>query len=280
MPELPEVETIVCATRELLVGSKVQSAEFFRKDIRSPIPIQKIRKNIIGQTISSVERRSKFMLVNTDEGSLIFHFGMTGVLKILDRKEPAVSHTHAVFAVLSPNEKSVHFVHFTDPRRFGQIDFLGPSSAEKARYFANLGPEPLDPKLDLAQHLFERSRKKKAPIKSFLMDGRNVVGVGNIYASESLFLVGLNPEVPCGKLDHGMFAKIAASVIKVLRDAIRAGGTTFRDFRSIDGSAGYFRTKLNVYGRVGEPCHACNDTIQSIVIGGRSTFFCPSCQSR
>jgi len=278
VPELPEVETIVCATREILVGSIITSGHFFRKDIRGPIPIEKIHKNIFGQVIRKVERRSKFMLVVTEGGSLVFHFGMTGVLKVLDQQEPVALHTHAVFTIKEENSGKKQFIHFSDPRRFGLVDFLGPLPDDREKYFEGLGPEPLDPSLDLAQHLFDRSRKRHAPIKSFLMDGRNVVGVGNIYASESLFLVGVHPQAPCGALDLQTFCKLGSSVQKVLKQAIRAGGTTFRDFRSIDGATGYFRTKLNVYGRNDEPCLKCDDTIKSIVLGGRSTFFCPSCQ--
>lgn len=271
MPELPEVETTKEAIRLFIGTDMFTGIKFYRKDIREPIPRTLIKKALIGQKILRIYRRSKYIIIETKAGSTFFHLGMSGNILAKPSRTPDVNHTHAVFSI-TPKKH----LHFVDPRRFGRIGFTK-LAIDQHKYFKELGPEPLEThRLD--DHLFASSRGKKKPIKTFLMDSQNVVGVGNIYASESLYKSGVNPTRPCGDVDEKTFKLIAREIKATLRRAIKAGGTTLKDFKTVDGSPGYFAIRLNVYGRDGEPCRKCSATIEAITQSGRRTFYCPQCQ--
>jgi formamidopyrimidine-DNA glycosylase len=202
---------------------------------------------------------------------------MSGVIDINSSPTPQVKHTHAIFRFRCTDGQE-RFLHFVDPRRFGKIGFIHPGAEARESEFKDLGVEPLDETVALGDYLWKQSRNKSAPIKNFIMDQRVVVGVGNIYASESLFRARISPLKSANKVTRACYEQLAASIRETLSDAIEQGGTSFRDFRHVDGTKGYFEVKLNVYGRVGQSCSACNGMIRQIRQSGRSTFYCPRCQ--
>lgn len=280
MPELPEVECLTRAVRGVLKGGQLLAARFLRKDLRSPIPSAAFRRVLVGQCIEDVVRRSKYMLVRTPRGFGIFHLGMTGNIFVETSATPARLHTHAVFHIAGADGREL-WLHFVDPRRFGRIDALEGGAGELARHpsFAGLGPEPLEATAaELGRYLYETSRGRAAPIKNFLMDQRVVVGVGNIYASESLFRAGIHPGRKAGAIPHRRYDLLARYIRETLEKAIAAGGTSFSDYRHPDGDTGYFQVELNVYDRAGEPCRVCGTTVRQLRQAGRSTFYCGCCQ--
>jgi formamidopyrimidine-DNA glycosylase len=280
MPELPEVECLTRAVRKVVKGGRLVRADFLRKDLRDPIPIREFKAIMEGAVVEDVVRRSKYLLMQTKRGYGVFHLGMTGNMLWRQSPKPEIPHTHAVFTIEDKKGRA-GYLHFVDPRRFGRIDCVECSDRDTLyahEYFADLGPEPLT-HADLGAYLFEKSRGKSQPIKSFLMDARIVVGVGNIYASESLFRAGINPKRKAGAVTRERFAKLAKCVVQTLEESIEAGGTTFRDFKNSDGNPGYFRVQLHVYDRSGEPCGKCGTLIKDLRQSGRTTFFCPVCQS-
>jgi formamidopyrimidine-DNA glycosylase len=276
MPELPEVECMTRAVRTVLEGGTIQHAEFLRKDLRDPIPIDEFEELVVGQKVAEVFRRSKYHLWRTKKGVGVFHLGMTGALLLKASEDPDMAHTHAVFAFKQGKTKG--FLHFVDPRRFGRIAVVEGQQLETHALFSDLGVEPLET-AELGAYLFAKSRKKKAPIKSFIMDARVVVGVGNIYASESLFASGIHPEREAGSITRARYDLLAECIKATLAKAIKAGGTTFRDFKNSDGNPGYFAVELRVYDRAGEACGNCGKEVKSLRQSGRSTFFCAFCQS-
>jgi formamidopyrimidine-DNA glycosylase len=277
MPELPEVECLTRAVRRVLKGGRLVGAEFFRSDLRDPIPIDQFRALLVGQPVEDVFRRSKYMVVRTPRGLGVFHLGMTGNIIQRPIAKPGVAHTHAVFAIEDKSGQT-SYLHFIDPRRFGRIDCIEGTVIDEHPWFAELGPEPLAAKA-LGAHLFEESRGRKQPVKAFLMDARVVVGVGNIYASESLFRAGIHPLRKAGSVSSQRYARLGEAVRETLKAAIKAGGTTFRDFKNSDGNPGYFALKLAVYDREGEACPRCGAAIEQVRLAGRSTFFCGTCQT-
>ncbi len=276
MPELPEVECLTRAVRSVLEGGVLQRAEFLRPALRDPIPVEEFNALVVGQKIDEVFRRSKYLLMRTGKGLGVFHLGMTGALLLKDSNTPSVAHTHAVFQFKDRNGKK-GFLHYVDPRRFGRIACVAGQDLSAHVLFAELGVEPLATD-SLGAYLFDKSRGKKQPIKSFIMDGHVVVGVGNIYASESLFRSGISPKRHAGAVSRARFEKLGASIKATLELAIRAGGTTFRDFKNSDGNPGYFAVELKVYGRAGDPCESCGTVVRSIRQSGRATFYCGFCQ--
>lgn len=277
MPELPEVECLTRAVRGVLKGGTIVEASFLRKDLRDPIPMDEFREVLVGEVVEDVFRRSKYLLVKSRRGFGVFHLGMTGAIIEHDRAEPQETHTHAVFKFLSAKGKE-KYLHFVDPRRFGRIAALSGDSFEKHAFFVDLGPEPLITK-DLGRHLFETSRGRSAPVKAFIMDAKVVVGVGNIYASESLHRAGIHPKRKAGQISRERYDLLAKEIQATLKDAIKAGGTTFSTYRNSDGNPGLFVVKLKVYDRKNEACESCGRKIRQITQAGRSTFFCAFCQS-
>lgn len=277
MPELPEVECLTRAMRGVIEGGKVVNVAFHREDLREPIPMDEFRRILEGQQVESVFRRSKYILVKSPKGFGILHLGMTGNILEHSTRDPKVAHTHAVIEVQTKRGRNV-FLHFVDPRRFGRIDCFSGERFESHPMFEHLGPEPLEHP-DLGKHLFKTSRNRKTPIKAFIMDAKYVVGVGNIYASEALFRARISPLKAAGLLSRKSFDRLAVEIKKTLLASIDAGGTTFRDFRTTDGNPGYFAVSLNVYDRAGQPCTKCENEILQVRQSGRSTFYCPVCQS-
>jgi len=275
MPELPEVECLTRSVASAISGLKCIDIVFYRDQIRDPIPKEKLRRVLVGQKIANVFRRSKYMLIETSTGIGVVHLGMTGNLLRFDSRDPKIKHTHVVFTF--NKGRSSFSLHYVDPRRFGRISALFPGEIDQHEWFCDLGPEPLET-TRLSRHLFNVSRRKISPVKTFLMDPRVVVGVGNIYACEALYLAGINPMRKAADLNEHEYSLIAAAVKKTLKKAIAAGGTTFRDFKNSDGSAGYFAVDLNVYDRSKKPCLKCGNPVEMERISGRSTFFCAFCQ--
>ena len=238
--------------------------------LRWPVP-EEIVEELPGQVIHNVQRRAKYLLIGTPSGTAILHLGMSGSLRILERLVPPGKHDHVDILL-----DSEHYLRFNDPRRFGCLLWTrGDPLAHPL--LSKLGPEPLGKEFH-GEHLFRRSRGRRASVKQFLMDAATVVGVGNIYASEALFKAGIHPGRQAGRVSRQRMNLLAESVKAVLEDAISAGGTTLRDFTASDGTPGYFAQELNVYGRAGEPCTVCGDAIRQKVLGQRSTFYCKSCQ--
>lgn len=282
MPELPEVEALRRAISPLTLGHVIHQAHFYRKNLRIPIPISDFQKLIVGNKISAVTRRSKYLLLETEAETIaIFHLGMSGYMESSASPQPIHKHTHATFEIReggSSNSSPQHcYIHFVDPRRFGLITCCRAKDLQEHRFFKNLGPEPLD-RSDLAVYLFQVSRNKKVSVKNFIMNASILVGVGNIYASESLYKAGIRPTRQAGFVSLRRYQKLADAIQSTLMAAIKAGGTTLRDFRKPSGEPGYFAVDLKVYGREGEKCSLCGSLIQQIRIGGRSSFFCARCQ--
>lgn len=270
MPELPEVETTRRGIAPHIEGRIASDVIVRHHQLRWPVP-RGLKGILIGHKVNSVTRRAKYLLLAFDHGTLILHLGMSGSLRIIDSVLPADRHDHLDIVF-----EHGQALRLTDPRRFGCVLWTR-DAPQQHELIANLGPEPLSDAFS-RDYLFRRSRGRKVAIKQFIMDGKAVVGVGNIYASESLFLAGINPKRIAGKISRERYEKLTDAIKQVLAAAIEQGGTTLRDFVGGDGKPGYFAQQLNVYGREGEPCRVCGTTIRQIVMGQRSTFYCPNCQ--
>lgn len=270
MPELPEVETTRRGIEPHIKGHHVCDVIVRQPKLRWPVP-RGLKQKLSGQRINSVERRAKYLLLSFDKGTLIMHLGMSGSLRIVDAAAQPGKHDHV--DIVLDNGKALRL---TDPRRFGAVLWTK-GEPQHHELIAHLGPEPLD-EVFTGDYLHRLSRGRKSSIKQFIMDGKVVVGVGNIYASESLYLAGINPKRAAGKISLQRYRKLADAITAVLAAAIEQGGTTLRDFVGGDGKPGYFAQKLNVYGKTGEPCPDCGQPIKQIVLGQRSTYYCPHCQ--
>ncbi len=275
MPELPEVETTRRGIAPYLTDHRVRAVTLRRADLRWPIPPE-ISTRLPGQRIDAVERRGKYLLLRTAIGSALLHLGMSGSLRILAPDTPAARHDHVDLLLAPHRGEAPHLLRFTDPRRFGCL--LWQSPGEIHPLLARMGPEPLDAAF-CGDTLWHASRGHSAAVKTFLMDSHVVVGVGNIYASEALFVAGIDPQRSAGGISRARYARLADAVKHVLAAAIECGGTTLRDFVRPTGIPGYFSRELNVYARTGEPCRTCGARIRQVTLGQRSTFFCPRCQS-
>lgn len=270
MPELPEVETSRRGIEPWVVSTTIADVRIHDRRLRWPVA-RGIEKKLRGQFIKSVGRRAKYLLINTDSGTAMLHLGMTGSVFIVDRGVPAAVHDHIDIELDSGKT-----LRFRDPRRFGSFHWT--SDPSQHPLLEKLGPEPLGDDFD-GDYLHSASRGRRVSIKQFIMNAHIVVGVGNIYASESLFLAGINPRRAAGRVSRARCGRLADAIKDVLGRAIRAGGTTLRDFYGGDGEPGYFRQQLEVYDREGEHCRVCNATITSIVQGQRSTYYCKRCQT-
>src|SRR5690348_13493115 len=269
MPELPEVETTRRGLAPYVVGRTIARVEIREPRLRWPVA-KKLPHALADASIDSLERRAKYLLFGTDAGTLLVHLGMSGSLRYLaEPREPAV-HDHI----------DVHFdgggtLRFNDPRRFGSFTLTAAPGAHPL--LKDLGPEPLGDAFD-ADYLWRSTRNRRVAIKQHLMNGRIVVGVGNIYASEALFRAGIHPRRMAGRISRERFEPLVTAVRDVLRDAIEEGGTTLRNFVGGDGKPGYFGGSLRVYDREGSPCVNCGAAIERRVLGQRATFYCPRCQ--
>jgi formamidopyrimidine-DNA glycosylase len=270
MPELPEVETTRRGLLPLLHGRRIRQLEVRDPRLRWPVPGE-LPAAIRDATISGIERRAKYLLMHTDKASLLLHLGMSGSLRVCTPDTALRQHDHLIFRLDDARE-----LRFHDPRRFGCCLLL--DDARSHALLANLGPEPLDSGFS-AGYLFQQSRKRRTPLKAFIMEQRTVVGVGNIYATEALFRAGLRPGRATYRVTRAEFERLYHAIREVLAEAIDSGGTTLRDFVREDGSHGYFGQQLRVYGREGEACSVCGHSIRERRIGGRASAYCPNCQT-
>lgn len=268
MPELPEVETSRRGIEPHLVGARIVHAIVRNERLRWPVSQEII--SLSDQPVLSVQRRAKYLLLELPSGWIIIHLGMSGSLRVLPEALPPAKHDH-VDLVMSTGK----ILRYTDPRRFGA--WLWSCDLTASNVLAHLGPEPLSEAFS-ADYLFEKSRGRRTPVKPWLMDNKLVVGVGNIYASESLFVAGILPDRAAMALSYEEAALLVKTIKAVLLRSIEQGGTTLRDFLQTDGKPGYFAQELQVYGRGGEPCRVCGAPIESAKHAQRSTFFCPVCQ--
>lgn len=268
MPELPEVETSRRGIEPHLVGATILHAVIRNGRLRWPVSDEIYR--LSDTPVLSVQRRAKYLLIELPNGWMIVHLGMSGSLRVLMEDTPPGKHDH-VDLVLSNGK----ILRYTDPRRFGA--WLWTASLEGHPALAHLGPEPLSEAFNDA-YLFEKSRKRKVAVKTWIMDNKLVVGVGNIYASESLFAAGIHPDRLASSLSVAEAMRLTQAIKDVLTRSIIQGGTTLRDFQQTDGKPGYFAQALQVYGREGEACRQCGTAIKSGKHGQRSTWWCPLCQ--
>lgn len=270
MPELPEVETTLRGIKPHIIGNKVSKVIVRNPNLRWPVP-DNLAHLIEGKKLLGLQRRAKYLLLKFPNGTVLWHLGMSGNLRIVDNKTAVKKHDH-VDVVFS--QKCI--LRFNDPRRFGCVLWEAGSIEENA-LLVNLGPEPLTDEFN-AEYLFTRSRRSAKPVKTWIMDGRVLVGVGNIYANEVLFNSGIHPLRRANKLSLKQCELLVAEIKTVLGNAIKRGGTTLRDFVGSDGKPGYFAQELRVYGRGGDACVRCTKTLTEKVLGQRSTVYCTACQ--
>ncbi len=270
MPELPEVETTRRGVAPHLEGRKVTQVLVREPRLRWPIP-STLAERLIGQTLRQVSRRGKYLLFGFPRGTLIVHLGMSGSLRIVPRDSAPQKHDH--FDLLMSGGQCLRL---RDPRRFGAVLWTE-APPETHPLLAHLGPEPLNKDFD-GNHLYQQGRRRKVSIKQLIMDSKIVVGVGNIYANESLFRAGIHPGRASNRISEPRYERLATEIKSVLQAAILQGGTTLRDFQREDGQPGYFAQELQVYGKAGEPCPVCGTTLKASTQGQRSTTHCPRCQ--
>ena len=270
MPELPEVETTRRGIAPYVVGETVDKVIIREKQLRWPVPAR-LNHSLSNSVIGKLDRRAKYLLFHNQTGCMLLHLGMSGSLRIITDNSKPEKHDHVDLVF-----NAGHILRFRDPRKFGSIHWTKTDPLEHD-LLNHLGPEPLDDEFN-AEYLFNKSRNRSQAIKTFIMDSRIVVGVGNIYASESLFMAGIHPKRKAGKVSFERYELLVTAIKQVLSSAIKMGGTTLRDFVSGEGKPGYFRNELKVYDRADQPCVVCDDSIQCIRLGQRSTYYCKSCQ--
>jgi formamidopyrimidine-DNA glycosylase len=268
MPELPEVEVTRRGLAPRLAGRVISGVEVREPRLRWPVPKDVLR--LAGRTVRAIRRRGKYLLLDCGDGHLILHLGMSGSLRVLPSGTPAEKHDHFDLVL------GDRILRLRDPRRFGAV-LWSSGRLDVHPLLAHLGVEPLSRALHPAR-LHALTRAHRTPIKQFLMDGRRIVGVGNIYASESLFRAGIDPRTRANRISLKQCEKLAVAIKRTLRAAIRAGGSSLRDFVGADGAAGYFQNRYWVYDRAGQKCRRCGAKIRRVLQGQRSSFYCPTCQ--
>jgi formamidopyrimidine-DNA glycosylase len=278
MPELPEVEVTRLGIAPHIQGQELCAVKVLDGRLRWPVP-RNLPKILPGQTVQSIQRRGKYLLLEMDTGYLLIHLGMTGTLRVLPSTDPLKLHDRVTF------EFGKLSLRLHDPRKFGAVlwhpKVQGP--IEKNTLLQKLGVEPFSPEFEGelgANILYQTSRKRSIAVKQFLLAGQAVVGVGNIYCSESLFAAGIHPAKAAGKLSKPQCARLANAVRLILKKAIAAGGSSLKDFVNSEGDPGHFMVQTKVYDRKDLPCKVCKTPIKQIVQGQRSTYFCPKCQKR
>jgi formamidopyrimidine-DNA glycosylase len=269
MPELPEVETTRRGIAPHLESQVIERVILRETRLRWPVSAEVA--TLAGRRIESVSRRAKYLLMRLDRGYLIWHLGMSGSMRVLPTGSPAGDHEHVEFQLGNGLA-----LKFRDPRRFGSLFYCDDDPLQH-RLLRDLGPEPLSEEFD-ADYLYQRCRGRSAAIKTLLMNNHIVVGVGNIYASEALYLAGIRPTRAAGRISKARLAKLVDAVRKILAAAIAQGGTTLQDFTQADGKPGYFRHALQVYANKGQ-CNVCGKPIRQIVQGQRASYYCPHCQT-
>ncbi len=272
MPELPEVETVCRQLEAEIVGKTINEVSLRRSGVRIPFP-KNLKKDMENSRVKDVGRRAKYILIKLDNGNtVIAHLGMSGRLIMGNNPYTPKKHDHAIFRL--SNKKSLVF---NDPRRFGLITICNDRKLKEHPLLTHLGIEPLEPSFN-GRQLYNILKARKAPVKAALMDQESLVGVGNIYACEALFLAGIRPTRPANKVTYKEVELLATSIKQVLEKAIESGGSSFRDYVQTSGNKGYFQHSFQVYGRSGKPCTKCGRKISKITQSGRSTFYCHSCQ--
>ena len=271
MPELPEVETTVLGIRSQVIKKEVRDIIVRQSILRWPVQTEILKKNIIGKPFYSVKRRAKYLILENENGSLIIHLGMSGNLRVIDSNISPNKHDH--IDILFQDST---ILRYYDPRRFGSFHWA--KNPLLHPLIINLGPEPLSNDFS-GKYLFDRSRKRKQSVKNFIMDGKIVSGIGNIYASEVLFEAGIKPSKSAGSISLKLYISLVESIRKILKNSIKKGGTTLRDFVNIENKPGYFKQQLKVYGREGKECRKCKNLLKQMIIGQRSTVYCPKCQT-
>jgi formamidopyrimidine-DNA glycosylase len=270
MPELPEVETSRRGIAPHIEGKTFKAIIIRQSQLRWPVP-DSLTTALPGLKLDSVERRGKYLLLKTCQGTLILHLGMSGNLRITTPEHAPGKHDHVDF--IFENDT---VLRLNDQRKFGAV-LWSDGEALNHPLLATLGPEPLSAAFN-GDYLLQRAGKRSLPVKSLLMDSHIVVGVGNIYASESLFMAGILPTRPAGGVSLREYRQLAEAVKTVLQQAIAKGGTTLRDFTDAHGKPGYFQQALRVYGRADQPCLTCEEPVQQVKIGQRASYFCSVCQ--
>ena len=270
MPELPEVETTCRGIEPHIVGQVVSAVQVRQPRLRWPVP-EDLSQALVGQRIALVRRRGKYILIEAAAGSLIVHLGMTGSLRIVATDDSPRKHDHVDISFSSQRILRLH-----DPRRFGAVLWCA-GQVDVHPLLRDLGPEPLQEDFT-AQYLYHRARGRRGAVKSFVMDSRIVVGVGNIYANEALFLAGIHPSRAAGRISLRRYQLLVDAIKLVLARSVALGGTTLRDFVNSEGKPGYFSQSLKVYGRAGAQCVRCAGTLREIRLAQRSTVYCPACQ--
>lgn len=270
MPELPEVETTVRGLRPIMVGKKISEIVVRQRNLRWIVP-QNLAHILCGYEVICVERRAKYILIKFRHGTLLMHLGMSGRVKVVPHYVKPVKHDHIDFKL-----DSFLIIRYNDPRRFGCILWTS-QDIHQHHLLSNLGPEPFDQNMN-GKVLHTYSRSRSTTIKQFIMNSQMIVGVGNIYANEALFRAGLRPGRAASRVTLTEYSNLIESIRSVLREAIRAGGTTLKDFSKVNGEPGYFVQSLNVYNRLGKPCRYCRTVIKRKVIGQRASYYCPKCQ--
>jgi formamidopyrimidine-DNA glycosylase len=275
MPELPEVETVKNALAPHIEGQKIKSISFYTARLRQVLDADLFNKVFAGKQITHLTRRSKYLIFEFDHQKWILsHLGMTGSWRICSPSDERKKHEHISVSLDNGQE-----LRYCDPRRFGEFRIISSpkNRTDDPQALAHLGPEPFDDDYNQA-YLWELSRNKSKPVKNFIMDPKTVCGIGNIYASETLFRCGISPLRKTQRLRKKDCQNLITVSQEVLKSAIAAGGTTIIDFQAPDGSEGWFHQQLNVYGREGDQCTQCDRLIKRIVQAGRSSFYCPGCQ--
>jgi formamidopyrimidine-DNA glycosylase len=273
MPELPEVEVLRRSLAPLLLGEKIVGVRVRNSALREKVDRRQLGRMVRGREIRALRRRAKYLWIDLEaDRTLVIHLGMSGRLTVLGRAAPVEPHEHVAFRLGTGRRLA-----FRDPRRFGLVLALPSGSLESDPRFARLGVEPLSDEF-CGDLLGKLARRRRGPVKSFLMDGRLVAGVGNIYASEALNEAAIHPRRSVARISRQSWRRLAAAVQATLRQAIEQGGTTLNDFADGEGRSGYFQVSLRVYGREGEACPRCGRVVRSLVMSGRSTYYCPGCQ--
>ncbi len=277
MPELPEVEVLRRSLEPRLLGRRIARVEVRSPALREPLDRRSLRR-LAGRRIEGLRRRAKYLLIDLESDSvLVIHLGMSGRFTVVSANARIERHEHLAFHLDSLGRSGRHRLRLVDPRRFGLAFALPARKLETDRHFAHLGVEPLGEELT-ADYLRAAASRRRGPIKSFLMDARVVVGVGNIYACEALWQARVHPRRSVARVSAATWLRLVTAVRGVLGRAIGEGGTTLNDFTDGEGNAGYFQVSLAAYGREGEPCHRCGRALRRIMQSNRSTFYCPGCQ--
>jgi formamidopyrimidine-DNA glycosylase len=275
MPELPEVETVRRALEPHLAGARIEKLWTSGLPLRlaRPLDVKRLRKASVGRRVVALRRAAKYLLIDTDgTETIVVHLGMTGQLRVVPAGSSRLAHTHVVWTLDGGRE-----LRFVDPRRFGLVAAI--REPDEIDELAHLGLDPLGPEMT-ADRLYELAHATRRAVKVFLLDQRRVAGIGNIYASEALFVAGIHPATPANRLSRARVETLRVGIVTVLERGLRNRGTTLRDYVDADGQAGENQHELAVYGREGQACLRCGGRVRRLTHDARGTFFCPRCQTR